>query len=78
MSRLVGTPEEKRAEAERVVQAIVPEAKCQIRGHDNQIECGLLDTDDRAKSFMVLLKNLDTGILESHARMLKERLRQQR
>jgi hypothetical protein len=75
MSRLVGTPEEKRAEAQRIVQAIVPEAKCQVRGGDNQIRCGLLDTDDQAKSFTVLLKNLDKGILESHARMLKERLR---
>ncbi len=49
----------------------MPEPKCQIRGHDNQIKCELLDTDDRTKSFTVLLEYLDKGMLEPDARMLK-------
>ena len=69
-----GSAEEKRQQAERIVQAIVPEAKCEIHDYENRIKCGLVDTDGAKKEFSLVLETLEADILESNARALRARL----
>lgn len=74
MSEIKGSPEEKRAEAERIVRDIIPQAKCELHDYEHRIRCGLVDSDGEKKEFSLLLDDLEQDVLEMHARALKERL----
>jgi hypothetical protein len=71
---LVGSAEDKRAQAEQIVQRFVPDAKCEIWDYEHRIRCGLVDEDGEKRGFSLLLESLDSGVLEESARDLKARL----
>jgi hypothetical protein len=74
VSNLVGSAEQKRVAAEKIVQKIVPEAKCEVWDYEHRIRCGLVDRGGEKKEFSLLLENLDGAVVGEFARHLKSRL----
>lgn len=72
--KISGSAEEKRKRSEEIVQAIIPEAKCEIWDYEHRIRCGLVDRDGEKKEFSLLLENLEQDVLEQYARALKRQL----
>lgn len=75
---LEGSPEEVRKRVEEIVQAIVPQAKCELHDYEFRIRCGLVDVDGEKKEFSLLRARLDPTTLENFAYELKARLVRQR
>ncbi len=72
--RFEGTLEDIKAEVERIVQTIVPEATCEIWDSDEQIKCGAIDASGRKHEFSLVIGNLDKGNLEANSRALESSL----
>ncbi|MGI8610759.1 MAG: hypothetical protein ACR2KH_00555 [Sphingomicrobium sp.] len=77
IDRFEGSPGEIKAEVERIVQTIVPEATCEISDDGEQISCGTVDASGRTHEFSLLIGNLDRAILEANARTLESALTDQ-
>jgi len=74
IDRFEGSAEDIRAEVERVLQTIVPEATCEIRDDGEQISCGTFDASGKRHEFSLVIGNLDRAILEANARALESSL----
>lgn len=65
-----GSAEEIRSKAEQIVQAIAPEAKCEIWDYEHRIRCGFVDADGKKHEFSLVLGGFDRQILEANAKAL--------
>lgn len=74
IDRFEGSAEDIRAEVERIVQTIVPEATCEISDDGDQISCGTLDASGKRHEFSLVIGNLDKVILQANARSLEATL----
>lgn len=74
IDRFEGSAEEIRAEAQRIVQAIVPEATCEISDSGEQISCGTVDASGKRHEFSLAVGVLDRTILQANARSLESTL----
>lgn len=74
IDRFEGSPEEIRAEVQRIVQTIVPEATCEISDNGEQISCGTVDASGKRHEFSLVIGDLDKAILQANARSLESTL----
>ena len=72
MSAIHGSPEQKRQQAESLVQSIVPGARCELWDYEHRLRCGLVDESGEKREFSLLLEHLDSEVLEAHAEGLKK------
>lgn len=74
MAEFEGSPEQIRLAVQKIVQAIVPEAKCEVWDFENRIRCGTVDSRGNVQEFSLVIDDLEMDIIEAHARVLKSRL----
>ncbi len=74
IDRFEGSAEEIRAEVERIVQTIVPEATCEISDDGEHISCGTVDASGKRHQFSLMIGDLDRATLQANARSLESTL----
>jgi hypothetical protein len=74
IDRFEGTAEEIRAEVERIVQTIVPEAKCETSDNGEHISCGTVDASGKRHEFSLLVGDLDRATVLANTRALESTL----
>ena len=57
--------------AQQIVQAIIPEATCDLHDSERRIRCGLVGREGEKSEFSVSVANLDRALLEAYARTIK-------
>lgn len=74
IDRFEGTAEEIRAEVERIVQTIVPEAKCETSDNGEHISCGTVDASGKRHEFRLVVGDLDRATVLANTRALESTL----
>lgn len=59
-----------------IVQAVVPDARCEIWDFDFRIRCGALDANDETKSISFVRRNIKPDVVNMYALELKRMLGQ--
>jgi hypothetical protein len=77
IDRFEGTAEEIRAEVERLVQTIVPEAKCETSDNGEHISCGTVDASGKRHEFVLVVGDLERATVLANARALESTLIEQ-
>jgi hypothetical protein len=74
IDRFEGSSEEIRAEVKRLVQTIVPEAKCETSDNGEHISCGTVDAWGKRHEFSLVVGDLDRATVLANTRALESTL----